>query len=191
MSPRDLLYNFYLIYLLHACNIRWVIKYYFSYVEFLHKNALYDVAADLESRGVHCGQNNAEVVAAADVIFLTCLPSQLSLVAEELKDHLAKKDALVWSFVTAVGAERLRSLLRTSNIICPQLTTTKPHDIVNGSTVWDLTAEVTAALAIPQVVEATCPLKEDSTGDWTLLYALKFSHNLQECLHLEFDRCYI
>lgn len=129
-------------------------------------NVLYHIAADLEKRGVHCGQNNAEVAAAANVIFLTCLPSQLSLVAEELKDHLSKT-ALIWSFVTAVSAERLRSLLETSNIICPVLTMTRPHDTVRGNTVWDLTAEVTTALENSQVVEATCPLKEGSAGNWT------------------------
>ena len=45
-------------------------------------------SAELQGRGVACQSDNVEVACSVDILFLCILPSQLPVVAAELRDQL-------------------------------------------------------------------------------------------------------
>ncbi|CAI9567279.1 unnamed protein product [Staurois parvus] len=74
---------------------------------------------DLQDRGVQCFYDNVKLVRGAHMVFLCCLPSQLSVVCAEIRGHLPEW-CVVYSLVSAMPLPRVTGLLAHSNVIRPE-----------------------------------------------------------------------
>ncbi|XP_012598475.1 NADP-dependent oxidoreductase domain-containing protein 1 isoform X2 [Microcebus murinus] len=106
---------------------------------------------EFQKLGIQCFYHNSNLASWANVIFLCCLPSQLSHICLEIQTSL-EKTCVVYSFVAAVPLPRLKLLLNHTNILRPQYECVE--DYVN---IWGANKEVAAALQDPVILEATCP----------------------------------
>ncbi|KAM6961229.1 NADP-dependent oxidoreductase domain-containing protein 1 [Aplochiton taeniatus] len=107
---------------------------------------------EFSQKGVACYFDNRRLASLADILFLCCLPSDLTKVCADLHSHLPK-NCLVYSFVSAVPVNRLAQLLGHSFILRPQ------YDFVTGDSadMWHTLTHVTVSLEDPALIEASCP----------------------------------
>jgi hypothetical protein len=124
--------------------------------------ALY-VAVDLASQGVVCVRSNAVVASSVSVLFVCCLPAQLPLVAADIRESL-DAHTIVFSVVTAVPVSRLKRLLGTANVVRPEM---EMENVAapQQSLKWDVSRGVGSAFELTDVVEMTCPLSENKSGN--------------------------
>uniref|UniRef100_A0A8C6BN30 NADP-dependent oxidoreductase domain-containing protein 1 n=1 Tax=Monodon monoceros TaxID=40151 RepID=A0A8C6BN30_MONMO len=101
--------------------------------------------------GIQCFYHNSSLVEWANVIFLCCLPSQLSNICVEIQTSLGKA-CIVYSFVAAVPLPRLKLLLNHTNVLRPQY-----QCVEDLASIWGANKEITAALQDPVILQATCP----------------------------------
>ena len=66
----------------------------------------------------------------------------------------------LYSMVSAMPVSRIRQLLGTDSVIRPEYT----WDVANADRSWDHTLDVSAAFAISEMVELTCPLSFNKEG---------------------------
>ncbi|XP_001508731.2 NADP-dependent oxidoreductase domain-containing protein 1 [Ornithorhynchus anatinus] len=114
-----------------------------------------DTLGDLQDLGVVCFYDNCQLVDWADVVFLCCLPSQLSHICFEIHSRL-RESSIVYSLVTAVSLSRLKQLLSHTTILRPQYQCS--GKCVN---VWGGKKKITAALQDPAIIKATCPFSPE------------------------------
>ncbi|XP_012511590.1 PREDICTED: NADP-dependent oxidoreductase domain-containing protein 1 [Propithecus coquereli] len=106
---------------------------------------------EFQKLGIQCFYHNSHLASWANVIFLCCLPSQLSHICLEIQTSL-EKTCIVYSFVAATPLPRLKLLLNHTNILRPRYECVE--DYVN---IWGANKEVAAALQDPVILQATCP----------------------------------
>ncbi|XP_045418711.1 NADP-dependent oxidoreductase domain-containing protein 1 [Lemur catta] len=106
---------------------------------------------EFQKLGVQCFYRNSNLASWANVIFLCCLPSQLSHICLEIQTSL-EKTCIVYSFVAAVPLPRLKLLLNHTNILRPQY-----ECVEDGANIWGTNKEVATALQDPVIPQATCP----------------------------------
>ena len=63
--------------------------------------------------------------------------------------------------VSAMPVSRIRQLLGTDSVIRPEY----KWDVGNADRSWDLTLDVSAVFALPELVELTCPLSFNKEGE--------------------------
>nr|XP_030687749.1 NADP-dependent oxidoreductase domain-containing protein 1 [Globicephala melas] len=106
---------------------------------------------EFKKLGIQCFYCNSSLVEWANVIFLCCLPSQLSSICAEIQTSLGKA-CIVYSFVAAVPLPRLKLLLKHTNVLRPQY-----QCVEDLASIWGANKEITAALQDPVILQATCP----------------------------------
>ncbi|TKC41242.1 hypothetical protein EI555_011459 [Monodon monoceros] len=106
---------------------------------------------EFKKLGIQCFYHNSSLVEWANVIFLCCLPSQLSNICVEIQTSLGKA-CIVYSFVAAVPLPRLKLLLNHTNVLRPQY-----QCVEDLASIWGANKEITAALQDPVILQATCP----------------------------------
>ncbi|KAG8514384.1 NADP-dependent oxidoreductase domain-containing protein 1 [Galemys pyrenaicus] len=106
---------------------------------------------EFQKLGIQCFYHNANLVGWANVVFLCCLPSQLSHICVEIQPNL-EEVCIVYSFVAAIPIPRLKLLLNHTNILRPQYQCVA--DFVNF---WGTNKDITGALQDPAILQATCP----------------------------------
>lgn len=104
------------------------------------------------------GFNNKAISSKVHVLFLCVLPSQLSSVIEEIKDHLHKQQ-LVYCMVNNASAKKFRRTLDTTNFIIPNFVF-KPET----ANKWNSCMSIQGALEDSEVVRKCCPLSAESQG---------------------------
>ncbi|XP_059160191.1 NADP-dependent oxidoreductase domain-containing protein 1-like isoform X1 [Physella acuta] len=115
----------------------------------------------LKQQGVACYFDNKKLVAVADVIVLCVLPSQVASVAAEVSGQIPASSILI-SLCAGLPARRLRQLLETSNIICPNF---EWSDVVDSrSFKWAGQGSVSHSLDDQQTVLRTCPYAVAAEG---------------------------
>ncbi|XP_067894336.1 NADP-dependent oxidoreductase domain-containing protein 1 [Heterodontus francisci] len=114
--------------------------------------------SDLTDLGVKCFYDNKRLATSVDVMFLCCLPSHLIAVSSQIRGYISKS-CIVYSFITAVPAPRLKHLLAHSTIV-------RPIYFFHSSPwakLWDTGKSPVEALQIQEVIEVTSPFKETYT----------------------------
>ncbi|XP_078590185.1 NADP-dependent oxidoreductase domain-containing protein 1-like [Branchiostoma floridae x Branchiostoma japonicum] len=111
-----------------------------------------EILVKLEEQGVTCLYDNRRVAASCDVLFLCCLPSQLNVVAEDIKGRIAAH-CTVYSFVIGVPLPRFKQIFRFSNVLKPELSWRD-----DGQASWDVSKDVCSCLEDSRVAGLTCPL---------------------------------
>jgi len=121
---------------------------------------------------VTCIHDNARVVDSASVIFLTCLPSQLPLIASELRPRLAafqsplvpnidqiprNRSPLIYSIISATSTSRMQKLLGTVRVIRPNVKAV--FSSVDEQKIWNTSLDVIQSFGMPEMVNQTCPLR--------------------------------
>ncbi|XP_037357889.1 NADP-dependent oxidoreductase domain-containing protein 1 isoform X2 [Talpa occidentalis] len=110
-----------------------------------------ETLGEFQKLGIQCFYHNTKLVEWANVVFLCCLPAQLSHICVKIQPSL-KEVCIVYSFVAAIPIARLKLLLNHTNILRPQYQCVA--DFVNF---WGTNKDVTAALQDPAILQATCP----------------------------------
>ncbi|KAK3094039.1 hypothetical protein FSP39_023312 [Pinctada imbricata] len=108
----------------------------------------------LQNKGVDCFHDNIKLVSNTHLVILAVLPSQLQVIAEEIKDHIPQA-SIVYSLVASFSPKRLKQLLLTTNIIHPVYTWAP-----EGQVKWDISCNVNTTLENPATVRRLCPLPE-------------------------------
>ncbi|XP_067681769.1 NADP-dependent oxidoreductase domain-containing protein 1-like [Haliotis asinina] len=112
----------------------------------------------LASRGTECYNNNVKLVSSVHLVFVCVLPSQLSDVAEEVKEYLTSS-SIIYCTASSVSPRKLKQLFGTDNIVKPQC------DIKaeNCEKPWDYSVNINTALGIKETVETTSPFAFSKT----------------------------
>ena len=130
------------------------------------------VVACFSEKGVRCVFDNAAVAKSATLLILCCLPSQLPDVAKDIRSAL-RRETVVLSIVSATTLSRLQSLLGTSNILRPNITTVVQRE----GQQWDFSRDVCLALGMEDAVEMTCPLSfNKESKQLHLLFLMCFNY---------------
>ncbi|XP_067099984.1 NADP-dependent oxidoreductase domain-containing protein 1 [Osmerus mordax] len=103
--------------------------------------------------GIKCYFDNRRLVAWAHLLFLCCLPSQVTKVCAEICSHVPKH-CLVYSFTSAVHVKRLAQILGHGFILKPQY----EFGVCDWSDVYLSHSHLTQAVKDPKLVESSCPL---------------------------------
>lgn len=114
----------------------------------------------LQNKGVDCFHDNIKLVSLSHVVFICVLPSQIQVMAEEIKEHIPGH-TILYSFVAAYSPQKLKQILQTNQILKPDLSWNKESE----QNSWDCSENVNTALENPVTVEKTCPfgnLKSES-----------------------------
>lgn len=88
---------------------------------------LYSLPDEFKKLGIQCFYCNSSLVEWANVIFLCCLPSQLSNICAEIQTSLGKA-CIVYSFVAAVPLPRYLVRVSTglAGLLCLLISTLAP-----------------------------------------------------------------
>ena len=119
----------------------------------------------LQQRGVECYYDNARLVSSVHVVLVGVLPSQLPGVAEEVKDCLPSSTVL-YVPTTGIPLRRLRQMLGATNIVQPEFSWLEE----NRDKPWNHSVNVNMALESKDVVEKTCPVCDDVSGNDFCIY---------------------
>ena len=122
------------------------------------------IVAELQEKGVSCFYHNIRIVNTCHVIFLCVLPSQVQLVANEIKEYL-RPDCVIYSFLPSVSLCRLKQLFCHISVIHPEFIW--PKD--NNNTTWDNSLDMSAILMNQSLVRQTCPLYMNKDGRYLLM----------------------
>ncbi|XP_074145995.1 NADP-dependent oxidoreductase domain-containing protein 1 [Sminthopsis crassicaudata] len=114
-----------------------------------------EILNDLQKMGIQCFYHNCFLVEWANLIFLCCLPSQLTHICMEINPRL-DKSCIVYSLVTAVPLPRLKQLLCHTSILHPQYQCAE-----NYVDIWGSNEDISSALQDPDIVHATSPYSPD------------------------------
>lgn len=114
----------------------------------------------LKQRGVDCYHDNLRLVRSVHVVLVCVLPSQLSGVADEVKDHLPS-NILLYLPTCGIPTQRLRQMLGTCNILQPLFS----WDATSSNKHWDCDRTVYTALESKDTVLKTCPLSDNAADN--------------------------
>ena len=88
----------------------------------------------------------------------------IDLLFDNVDGNLFSYFVLLISMVSAMPVTRIRQLLDTYSVIRPEYT----WDVANADRSWDHSLDVSAAFAVPEMVELTCPLSFNKEGICTI-----------------------
>ena len=113
----------------------------------------------LQQRGVECYYDNVRLVTSVHVVFVGVLPSQLTVVADEIKDYLPAT-TIIYVPTSGIPLRRLRQMLGSTSIVQPEFS----WPAENQNKPWNHSINVNMALENKDVVEKTCPICDDISG---------------------------
>lgn len=119
----------------------------------------------LQNKGVDCFHDNIKLVSLSHLVFICVLPSQIQVMAEEIKEHIPGHTVL-YSFVAAYSPQKLKQILQTNQILKPDLSWNKESE----QNSWDCSENVNTALENPVTVEKTCPFGNLKSGFFFLSF---------------------
>lgn len=109
----------------------------------------------LLNKGVDCFHDNIKLVTTCHIVFLCVLPSQVPVIADEVKAEIPST-LFLYSFASSVTAKKLKQLFGTSSVVHPEYTWDKSMDFH-----WDYAINMSTALSKPHIVSATFPLRKE------------------------------
>jgi hypothetical protein len=117
---------------------------------------------DLSDRGVSVTFNNSKVAKSVHVLFLCCLPSQLSGVSQDIRGCI-NYSTLVYSLVGVTPISKLCQLLSFKNILKPEIELLPLTQCSHYP--GDFSKDVVESCRDTTVCSMTCPVEPKTKGD--------------------------